>query len=85
MEEWREPHRVAFRGINEFHEAARVDLGVQGKVSGERHPERDLLLPAARREGEVGTVKSWFWPVGEPSRGHPLARTASLDQTAGRL
>lgn len=52
LEEWRELHRVAFRGINEFHEAARVDLGVQGKVSGARHPERDLLLPSARSESD---------------------------------
>lgn len=52
LEKWREPHRVAFREINEFHEAARVDLGVRGKVSGERHPERDLLLPSARRQGD---------------------------------
>ncbi|MEV7427077.1 hypothetical protein [Streptomyces sp. NPDC091212] len=57
LDEWRERNRVAFREINEFHEAARVDLGVQGKVTGENHPERDLLLPAARhaegeREGE---------------------------------
>ncbi|RYJ30436.1 hypothetical protein CU044_1171 [Streptomyces sp. L-9-10] len=42
---------MAFREINQFHEAARVDLGVQGKVTGENHPERDLLLPAARRGG----------------------------------
>ncbi|MFD3914530.1 hypothetical protein [Streptomyces sp. NPDC058603] len=46
----------AFREINEchendeFHEAARVDLGVQGKVTCESHPERGLLLPAARRD-----------------------------------
>ncbi|WP_165371788.1 hypothetical protein [Streptomyces sp. L-9-10] len=51
LEEWRERNRVAFREINQFHEAARVDLGVQGKVTGENHPERDLLLPAARRGG----------------------------------
>lgn len=50
LEEWRELHRGAFRAINAFHEAARTDLGVQGNVTGERHPERDLLLPAARRE-----------------------------------
>ncbi|WP_329077555.1 hypothetical protein [Streptomyces niveus] len=51
LEEWRELHRVAFRAINDFHEAARTDLGVLGSVMGEKHPERDLLLPAARREG----------------------------------
>ncbi|MFJ9031567.1 hypothetical protein ACIRQP_24225 [Streptomyces sp. NPDC102274] len=52
LEEWRAWNRAAFREINEFHEAARVDLGVQGKVTGDHHPERDLLLPAARREGD---------------------------------
>ncbi|MDX3855052.1 hypothetical protein [Streptomyces sp. AK02-01A] len=52
LEEWRERNRAGFRGINAFHEAARVDLGVQGNVSGEKHPERDLLLPAARREDD---------------------------------
>ncbi|RYJ30433.1 hypothetical protein CU044_1168 [Streptomyces sp. L-9-10] len=40
----------AFREINEFHEAARVDLGMQGKAMGENHPKRNLLLPAARRD-----------------------------------
>lgn len=51
LEEWRELHRTAFRAINDFHEAARSDLGVHGSVTGEKHPERDLLLPAARRDG----------------------------------
>ncbi|MFE2374688.1 hypothetical protein [Streptomyces sp. NPDC059398] len=51
VEDWRERHRVAFRRINEFHEAARVDLGVQGSVQGDRHPARDLLLPSPREEG----------------------------------
>ena len=50
LEEWRERNRVVFREINEFHESARVDLGVQGSVKGENHPERDLLLPPGRRE-----------------------------------
>ncbi|WP_326611462.1 hypothetical protein OG949_19730 [Streptomyces scopuliridis] len=50
LEEWRERDRVAFRAINEFHEAARSDLGVQEKVTGENHPERDLLLPSAHRD-----------------------------------
>lgn len=46
----------AFREIDEchendeFHEAARVDLGVQGNVTCESHPERGLLRPAARRD-----------------------------------
>ncbi|MFJ9211050.1 hypothetical protein [Streptomyces sp. NPDC102264] len=52
LEEWRQRNRAAFREINEFHEAARVDLGVQGKVTGENHPERDLLLPTARRDAD---------------------------------
>ncbi|WP_338677581.1 hypothetical protein V1460_34875 [Streptomyces sp. SCSIO 30461] len=52
LEDWRERNRAAFRAINEFHEAARVDLGVDGRVSGERHPERDLLLPSAQRDGD---------------------------------
>ncbi|MCL7379633.1 hypothetical protein [Streptomyces sp. 35G-GA-8] len=51
LEDWRERNRAVFREINQFHEAARVDLGVQGKVTGENHPERDLLLPTARRDG----------------------------------
>lgn len=49
LEEWRERHRAVFRRINAFHEAARQDLGVRGSVMGEQHPERDLLLPPARR------------------------------------
>lgn len=53
LEEWRERNRVAFRAINAFHESARADLGVQGRVTGEQHPERDLLLPAARRDGGI--------------------------------
>ncbi|MGC9498046.1 hypothetical protein [Streptomyces sp. WG7] len=49
LEEWRERHRAAFRAINAFHENARADLGIQGSVTGEKHPERDLLVPPARR------------------------------------
>ncbi|MFF5567833.1 hypothetical protein ACFY6Y_24805 [Streptomyces sp. NPDC012829] len=56
LEEWRERNRAAFRGINAFHEAARVNLGVQGKVTGENHPERDLLLPAARRDDDAASA-----------------------------
>ncbi|CAM5706899.1 hypothetical protein [Streptomyces fumanus] len=48
LAEWRERHRAAFRLINDFHEAARADLGIRGSVTGEKHPERDLLLPPAR-------------------------------------
>ncbi|WP_233518333.1 hypothetical protein [Streptomyces corynorhini] len=55
LEEWRDLNRDAFRQINAFHEAARVDLGVRGRVTGEIHPERDLLLPAARRDGDGST------------------------------
>ncbi|OEV04003.1 hypothetical protein AN219_37540 [Streptomyces nanshensis] len=50
LADWRERNRAAFARINEFHENARVDLGVQGSVTGERHPERDLLLPPAQRD-----------------------------------
>ncbi|MCX4639756.1 hypothetical protein QT196_21680 [Streptomyces sp. P9-2B-2] len=55
LEEWRERHRAVFRGINDFHEAARSDLGVDGGVTGEKHPERDLLLPPAQREAGGGS------------------------------
>ncbi|MDH6127426.1 hypothetical protein P3T39_004401 [Kitasatospora sp. GP82] len=48
LDEWRARNRAVFRAINEFHDAARQDLGVQGNVTGEKHPERDLLLPPAR-------------------------------------
>jgi hypothetical protein len=50
LDHWRERNRAVFRCINAFHEAAREDLGVSGRVTGESHPERDLLLPQARRE-----------------------------------
>ncbi|MFD0551387.1 hypothetical protein ACFQ0X_21010 [Streptomyces rectiviolaceus] len=50
LSEWRQRNREAFRAINAFHDAARKDLGIQGSVSGEQHPERDLLLPPARRD-----------------------------------
>lgn len=49
---WRERNRAAFRALNAFHEAARKDLGVQGRVTGAGHPTRDLLLPAPRRAGD---------------------------------
>ncbi|MEU9333091.1 hypothetical protein AB0D49_07985 [Streptomyces sp. NPDC048290] len=52
LSEWRERHRAAFRAINVFHEAARGDLGIQGNVTGEKHPERDLLLPPARQNSD---------------------------------
>ncbi|TLS43940.1 hypothetical protein FE633_23220 [Streptomyces montanus] len=50
LEEWRTRNRTAFRLINAFHEAARQDLGIQGNVTGQRHPERDLLLPPQQRD-----------------------------------
>lgn len=50
LSDWRDRNRAAFRSINAFHEAAREDLGVSGKVTGDSHPDRDLLLPPARRE-----------------------------------
>lgn len=53
LAEWRQRHRGAFRVINAFHEAARADLGIQGRVTGEKHPERDLLLPSARRDDDA--------------------------------
>ncbi|MFF2144450.1 hypothetical protein [Kitasatospora sp. NPDC058190] len=48
LDEWRTRNRAVFGAINEFHDAARQDLGVQGNVTGESHPERDLLLPPPR-------------------------------------
>ena len=51
LDEWRVRNRRAFRAINEFHDAAREDLGVEGNVTGEAHPERDLLLPPPRNVG----------------------------------
>jgi hypothetical protein len=53
LDDWRARNRAAFREINEFHEAARADLGIQGRVTGEQHPERDLLLPPARRNDDA--------------------------------
>ncbi|MEU3538844.1 hypothetical protein [Streptomyces paromomycinus] len=50
LQQWRDRNRAVFRAINVFHEAAREDLGVQGSVSGSKHPERDLLLPPLRQE-----------------------------------
>jgi hypothetical protein len=58
LEEWRARNRAAFAAINNFHDAAREDLGVQGNVTGESHPERDLLLPPAQRRGEGATPEA---------------------------
>lgn len=52
LSDWRERHRNAFRLINAFHEAARDDLGIRGSVTGEKHPERDLLLPPSRQSAD---------------------------------
>jgi hypothetical protein len=52
LPEWRERNRAAFQAINDFHDAAREDLGVKGNVTGESHPDRDLLLPPAQRNSE---------------------------------
>ncbi|WP_406331388.1 hypothetical protein [Streptomyces sp. NBC_00203] len=52
LDSWRRRNRTAFRAINAFHEAARQDLGIQGSVTGERHPERDLLLPPSRQTSD---------------------------------
>ncbi|WP_314171500.1 hypothetical protein [Streptomyces winkii] len=56
LPEWRERNRAAFQAINNFHDAAREDLGVKGNVTGESHPDRDLLLPPAQRNGEGSTA-----------------------------
>ncbi|MFF0744299.1 hypothetical protein ACFYVL_28265 [Streptomyces sp. NPDC004111] len=55
LDDWRSVNRAVFNEINEFHEAARVDLGVKGSVKGERHPQRDLLLPPARRNEDTAS------------------------------
>ncbi|MFD4634746.1 hypothetical protein ACFVYR_28955 [Streptomyces sp. NPDC058284] len=54
LAEWRERNRAAFRAINDFHEAARRDLGIQGSVMGEKHPQRDLLLPPREQHPATG-------------------------------
>ncbi|MEE1756784.1 hypothetical protein [Streptomyces sp. SP18CS02] len=55
LEDWRERNRAVFRAVNNFHESARVDLGVDGSVTGEKHPERGLLLPPPRQGGSGDT------------------------------
>ncbi|SHK57178.1 hypothetical protein [Actinacidiphila paucisporea] len=52
LDDWRDRNREVFAAINTFHEAARTDLGVSGSVTGESHPNRDLLLPPARQSGD---------------------------------
>ncbi|MFI0718034.1 hypothetical protein [Streptomyces sp. NPDC021224] len=51
LTDWRDRNREVFAAINAFHESARTDLGVSGSVTGDTHPDRDLLLPPARRGG----------------------------------
>ncbi|GGO58410.1 hypothetical protein GCM10012287_56510 [Streptomyces daqingensis] len=58
LSEWRAKNRAAFQAINNFHDAAREDLGVKGNVTGESHPERDLLLPPAQRRDEESTPEA---------------------------
>jgi hypothetical protein len=48
LADWRNRNREVFAAINAFHEAARIDLGVTGSVTGDTHPDRDLLLPSSR-------------------------------------
>lgn len=48
LDDWRALHATAFAAINQFHECARVDLGVSGKFTGDDHSSRGLLLPSAR-------------------------------------
>ncbi|MEU6000531.1 hypothetical protein ABZ837_22235 [Streptomyces sp. NPDC047197] len=55
LDEWRERNRAVFRAITAFHDAARQDLGVSGSVTGEQHPERDLLLPPSQRNARSTT------------------------------
>jgi hypothetical protein len=52
LAEWRARNRATFQAINSFHDVAREDLGVKGNVTGESHPERDLLLPPAQRNSD---------------------------------
>ncbi|MFJ5607976.1 hypothetical protein ACIQCJ_01010 [Streptomyces sp. NPDC093221] len=51
---WRDRNRAVFRAINAFHEVAREDLGVSGTLTGDTHPDRDLLLPPTQRDGTTG-------------------------------
>jgi len=45
LEMWRRRHVAAFRAINEFHQAARAELGVGGEFEASGHSARGLLLP----------------------------------------
>lgn len=48
--DWRALHVRAFQLINEFHNAARTDLGVIGELPGD-HSGLTLNLPTAQRDG----------------------------------
>lgn len=49
LDEWRGRNAAAFAAINEFHQCARVDLGVSGSFEGQEHTARGLLLPGSRQ------------------------------------
>jgi len=48
LDDWRGLNSAAFRAINDFHQCARLDLGVSGSFEGEQHSARGLLLPGSR-------------------------------------
>ncbi len=45
LQEWRQLNRAAFAAINEFHQVAREDLGVIGRLDGTDHSHIELNLP----------------------------------------
>ncbi|MFF2065841.1 hypothetical protein ACFVWZ_29270 [Streptomyces sp. NPDC058200] len=53
LEEWRELHKTAFAAINGFHEAARDDLGVNGRFHGDQHSSKELILPRPLQDEEA--------------------------------
>ncbi|MEU8832363.1 hypothetical protein [Streptomyces sp900116325] len=53
LQGWRDLHKAVFQAINNFHEAARDDLGVNGIFHGVEHSSRDLVLPRMARENEA--------------------------------
>lgn len=52
-DDWGVLHSAAFHAINQFHERARIDLGVSGGFRGERHSARGGLLPLGSGGGEA--------------------------------
>jgi hypothetical protein len=52
--EWAQHFSAVFQAINVFHDTARKDLGVRGRVTGEGRPERDVLLPPGQPELDQG-------------------------------